>query len=88
MTADIHVLDIITRLDIPPERVLQEALKNSELLEGVLVIGLSKQGELYLAGSKASVADAVFMLEQAKIKFLDYIDPLPLMGTIPLKQGS
>lgn len=53
-----------TTLDILPERVLTGALE--EVLETVVVVGMTKEGSLYVGTSQASQAENVFLLEVAK----------------------
>lgn len=71
-------LDVITRLDLPPERVLKWALE--EDLESVVIIGCrkngheSKHGDEYFASSIAGGPEVVWMLERAKKKLLEMGD--------------
>ena len=51
MTAKVIPFNGITRLDLPPERILQMAIEAD--LEGVIVIGYTKDGEEYAASSYA-----------------------------------
>jgi hypothetical protein len=53
-----------TRLDIPPERVLQGALDGN--LEGVVVIGLEQDGGLYFASSYGRIEVTNWLLDLAK----------------------
>lgn len=53
-----------TSLDILPERVLTGALEAD--LETVVLVGMTKDGELYIGMSQASVAENVLLLEVAK----------------------
>jgi hypothetical protein len=64
MTAEILELGCMTKLDIPPEKILRAAL-DADLSE-VVVIGLNKKGRLYNAASKSSLAEILFVLEFAK----------------------
>lgn len=63
-------LPCITRLDIPPDRILQEAMGK---LESVVVIGYTKDGE-YFASSQADGAEVVWLLERCKLKLLRVVD--------------
>jgi hypothetical protein len=65
--ADIHVLDVITKLDIPAERVLEQALGN---LEKVVVMGYDKDGEEYFASSMADGGDVLWLIERLKQQLL------------------
>lgn len=57
-------LNCITTLDNPPEKILSAAIDHD--LETVLVIGRTKDGDLYFAGSSADGGDALWMMELAK----------------------
>lgn len=61
---NVVTLGCITTLDIPPERILNAAIGCD--LETVLVIGRTKDGELYFAGSSADGGDALWLMELAK----------------------
>lgn len=54
----------ITKADIPPERILTKAL--SKGLTDCIVIGRTKDGDLYFAGSMADGGDALWLMELAK----------------------
>ena len=58
----------ITTLDLEPDKVLQGA-KNQ--LDDVLVLGWDKDGLLWISGSKAKKADALWLLECAKQSLLE-----------------
>jgi len=62
-------LPVITRLNLPPERVLKNALK--EGMEDVVVIGYDSEGEFYFASSKADGGDVMWLLELAKKHLLE-----------------
>lgn len=68
--ADIIELDVITRLDIPVSRVLNNAAD----LENVVVIGWTKEGDFYFASSKGDGGDVIYLLELAKKKLLEIGD--------------
>jgi hypothetical protein len=53
-----------TLLDFDPERVLTGALEAG--LETLVLVGLTKDGALYMGMSQASVAENVLLLEVAK----------------------
>ena len=59
----------VTRLDLPPERVLEAAITVG--LTDAIVIGWDKEGELYFASSIAGGADVLWLLEKAKKELLD-----------------
>jgi hypothetical protein len=67
MTDNITNFPGITYLDIPPDRILDQA-KGS--LESVVVIGYTKDGEEYFASSVADGAEVLWMMERNKLKLL------------------
>jgi len=71
MTDDEKVvrLDCVTRLDIPVEAILEEAIKVD--LEEVVVIGWEKDGEMYFSSSKADGGDVLWLMEKAKKMLLE-----------------
>lgn len=64
MTAEIILLDVNTKLDIPASRVLGSAI--SAGVDPVLVIGYDDDGKLYVAASTRDVGKLLLMMEQAK----------------------
>lgn len=69
MTAEIHNLNCITRLDIVADRVLQAAIDSK--LQGVIVAGWDEEGNLYCASSYADGGDALWLVEKFKLKLLE-----------------
>lgn len=67
LMAKIITLNNITRLDIPPERVLS-ALPN---LESAIVIGYDKDGDEYFASSIANGGTVLWLLERCKKRLLE-----------------
>lgn len=65
---EVVVLDIVTRLDIPAERVLQAALDAG--LQSVVVVGYDADGEEYFASSLADGGDALWLLQRGSYKLL------------------
>lgn len=53
-----------TRLPLDPDRVLEGA---KEQLETVVIIGYTKEGELYFASSEPSGPEVLWLFELAKI---------------------
>lgn len=53
----------ITRLDLSPDAVLEEAMG---CLEGVVVIGYTKDGDEYFSASYADGGEIVWLLERFK----------------------
>lgn len=68
MTAQIHNLNCITRLEIPADRVLEAALGK---LQGVILAGWDEDGQLYIASSYADGGDALWLAEKFKQRLLD-----------------
>lgn len=64
MSKNVVILQNVTRLDIPPERVLEAALKAD--LKRAFVIGETQDGETYFASSIADGADVVWLMEICK----------------------
>jgi hypothetical protein len=58
----------VTRLDIDPDQVLQEAIGK---VQGVVVAGYDEDGEEYFASSYGSVAETLFLLERFKKYLLE-----------------
>ena len=58
----------VTRLDTPSERVI-EALKEEEL-EGIVVMGYTKDGQTYFASSYADGGTVIWLIEQMKHELL------------------
>ena len=62
-------LEQITRLDLPPERVIDNA--PVEELESAVLLGWKKDGEFYFASSIANGPDVLWLMELAKKKLLE-----------------
>lgn len=69
--ADILNFTGITRLDTPPDRVLDAALGK---LTEVVVVGYDQEGNEYFASSKANGADALWLLERGKHRLMQIVD--------------
>lgn len=65
---DVVRLGNITKLDINPDLILEEALK--EGMTAVLVIGYDAEGEEYFASSVADGGTALWLAERFKTKLL------------------
>lgn len=57
----------ITRLDLPPERIL-EAAKSK--LKHVVVLGYDKEDNFYFASSMADGGDVLWLIETLKLRLL------------------
>lgn len=53
----------ITRLDLPPDRILEETKGR---LEGVVIMGWDKEGNQYFASSYADGMEVLWLLESCK----------------------
>ena len=62
-------LEAVTTLDIPPDKILNAAIKHG--LTDVVVVGWNNNGELYFAGSSAVGAENLWLLAQAQRALLD-----------------
>lgn len=65
---EVVVADILTRLDVPAERVLDNA--QIARLTSVVVVGYDEEGEEYFASSIADGGSVLWLLERAKKKLL------------------
>jgi hypothetical protein len=63
----------ITKLDIPPDRLLEKAIGK---LESVLIFGITKDGCEYFASSKADASEPIYLCERAKHKLMKIIDEM------------
>jgi hypothetical protein len=58
----------ITRLDLPPDRILEGA---KERLESVVIIGYTNEGEEYFASSIADGGTVLWLMEKFKMRLLE-----------------
>jgi len=72
MTDNVVILPVITRLEIPAERVLNAAIE--EGVKEVVIVGYDKDGEFYFASSKADGGQVMWLFELAKKKLLEIAD--------------
>lgn len=68
MTAEIHYFNGVTKLDLPPDRILEQAIGK---LKGVVVIGWDHDGQFYGASSYADGGDCLWLLELCKKALLE-----------------
>ncbi len=61
-------LGCVTRLDLPPDRILENSKGK---LEGVIVMGFDGEGEPYFASSYADGATVLWLLEMCKKRLLE-----------------
>lgn len=71
MTEDdnIVILDVMTRLDIPAERVLKSALEHG--LKNVSIVGYDENEEIYFASSLANASEILWALEKFKKRLME-----------------
>lgn len=72
MTYNVVGIGGVTRLDIPAERVIDEAAKAD--LDAVIIIGTDQDGDFYFASSQADGGDVLWWLEIAKKRLLEIGD--------------
>ena len=72
-SAEIIISPVITKLDVPPDRILGAAIGK---LQEVVIIGFDKNGNEWLASSEADCSNALYHLERAKYKLMKIIDDL------------
>jgi len=68
MSAKVLSLNMLTRLDMPAEKILNGAL-NADL-ESAIVIGYTKDGNEYFASSLADGGDCLWLMERFKLALL------------------
>lgn len=65
---DVIQANFITQADLPPDRVLEAAL---DKLEGVIVIGYTKDGEEYFASSYGDAPEMLWLIERFKQRLFE-----------------
>lgn len=70
--SNVVILPVVTKLDIPVERVLNAAAEAG--LTNCVVIGETEDGGEYFCSSWASGGDVVWALERAKLQLLRTAD--------------
>jgi hypothetical protein len=65
--SNVVVLPVVTKLDLPPDRIIEAALGK---LESVVIMGYDKDGNEYFAASCADGGDVLWILERSKLKLL------------------
>lgn len=72
MSAKVHILKTVTRLDLPAERIINAL--NEANLEHVVIVGYDAAGDEYFASTYADGSDVLWLLERARFKLLRIID--------------
>lgn len=70
---EVIILNNVTSLDIPADRVLDKAFEQMDLKQ-VVILGYDKDGEEYFASSIANGTEVLWLLERLKKKLLDIVD--------------
>jgi hypothetical protein len=65
---DVVTFSGITKLDLPPDRILQDAVGK---LEGVVILGYTKEGDEFFASSYADGGNVLWLLERLKKQLLE-----------------
>lgn len=65
---DVVMFHGITKLDLPPDRMLEAAVGE---LDGVVIMGYKKDGTEYFASSYADGGTCLWLLERCKKQLLD-----------------
>ncbi len=69
---NVVILQTVTKLDIPVDRVLESAKKVG--LESIVIIGELENGEEYFASSAAGSPEVLWLLARAQKKLLEIVD--------------
>jgi len=72
MTAEVIEVTGISKLDLPPERILARAAEAG--LTEVVIIGFTEDGGEWFASSLASGPEVLWHLERAKFRLLQTVD--------------
>jgi hypothetical protein len=68
---DVIDLNMITRLDVDPDKMLSKAIGK---LEEVVILGTTKEGDEYFASSRAAADVPIYLCERAKHRLMKLID--------------
>jgi len=71
MSDNIVTFTGITKLDTPPDRLLEAAM--GQLTE-VVIIGFDKDGKEYFASTKSDAGEVIYHLERTKHRLMKIID--------------
>ncbi len=69
---NVEVLPVLTRLDLPVDRILMAAL--NEKLTNVVIIGEYADGSTYHAATNANMGEIFLAMEQMKKHLLDLLE--------------
>jgi len=65
---EVIILDMVTRLDLPADRILESAVGK---LDKVVIMGYDKDGNEYFASSFADGGDVLWLTERMKKALLN-----------------
>ncbi len=68
---NVVILDVITSLNLPTDRIFEEAQKNVKIDDGVVIIGWDHDGMMYFSSSIADGPEVLWILEQTKLALLN-----------------
>lgn len=79
--ANVVPLDVVTSVDINPERILRSALEAG--MAEVVILGIDKDGDEYFASSLASGPETLWHLQRASYRLLKIVDDIPPRKSTP-----
>lgn len=74
MTADVVLLQTVTSLPLPADRVLDQAPRD---MQSVVICGYDKDGDFYFAANIADGGDVLWLLETARLRLMQAGGVLP-----------
>ena len=69
MTDNVVTLDVVTHIDVPTDRVIDDA-KEADL-DVAVVVGYHKNGDFYFSSALTDGGDVLWLLEMAKKQLLE-----------------
>ena len=71
MSDNVEILNMVTTLDLPPDRILEGAKGQ---LERVVILGYDHEGQEYFASSFSDGGTVMWLMERAKLKLMTIAD--------------
>lgn len=71
MTAKVILFTGITKLDLPPDRILENMIGTD--IDGVVLVGYRKDGSEFFCSSYADGGTVLWLLESCKKKLMEVI---------------
>ena len=65
---DVVILNTVTRLDLPADRILKAAIEAD--LDGCCVMGFTKSGDVYAATTYADGGSLLWLMEVVKVRLM------------------